>query len=189
MFFRRARPFLPSPEKSRREAFTGISGYLQSEAHSLRAPPGSVRADSLVELVRILLEAQSAAIEAEGGKIEQFVGDSTIAWWPPQDPAHIAAAMYAASRCLLDTKPNLTGITYRLGVRFTVGELAGAWFGPTAGQRYQVIGRARDRARGLPAHFFGKDWIVTDRDTLALLSGEVRKDFAAAGPAAFVHLL
>jgi class 3 adenylate cyclase len=170
----------PGPPEPR--PFSGIGVYLTSEVHSARSSRGRISPVALVDALAGILEYQSAIIESHGGIIEQFVGDCVVAYWEPGDPTPTANSAYEAAKKILRGKSDIAGVEFRLRVNFSLADMAGAFFGPASGRRFQVIGKARDRANGLPRFSPGADCIFTDAETMAQLPDPARAELTPFGP-------
>lgn len=169
--------------------FAGVGVYLTSEVHSVRSAQGHIAPQKLIDALASVLGYQSAIIEAHGGIVEQFVGDCVIAYWMPQDLPAMVCSARGAAMSIIREKVRISELDFRLRVNFCAAELAGAFFGPASGRRFQVIGRARDRTDALPRFSPGVDCIFTDADTVAAMPVDMRATFAAQSATVFTFQL
>jgi class 3 adenylate cyclase len=167
--------------------FSGIGAYLTADLHSVRASSGFSTPDKLIDMLKLLLDHELRIVEAEGGTIEQFVGDAVIAYWLPSNTGKLALAVSRVATRLVREKIPIPDLTYRLRVQFAIGELAGAYFGPAHAQRFQVIGKARERAKAVSSFTPGKDCILTDAATFLLLPDTARAAFSAVNESVYVQ--
>ena len=167
------------------QTFSGVGVYFTSEVHSVRSAQGYVAPQKLIDAVASILGYQLAIIESCGGTIEQFVGDCVLAYWRPADlPTLLASVRDAGTRIILE-KVTIPDLDFRLRVNFCAAEMAGAFFGPDSGRRFQVVGRARDRTNALPRFSPGIDCIFTDADTVAAMPADTRSAFVPLSPTVF----
>ena len=171
--------------QSKPSTFSGCGVYLTTEVHSARYTTGPFSPSHLIESLSRILGYQSAVIEKHGGHIEQFVGDCIVAYWRPSDPTNLATCARHAAEELIRGKMKVQDLVYSLRIGFAVAELAGAYFGPVSRERFQVIGKARDRANHLPRFLVANDFIVTDAQTWVAMPVATRTGFVAFGPAAY----
>lgn len=171
----------PPPPK----AFSGVGVYLISEVHSVRSASGHLAPQGLIDALASILSYQLAIIEANGGIVEQFVGDCVIAYWVPAESQTMLASVREAARRIVREKVKIPDLEFSLRVSFCASEMAGAYFGPESGRRFQIVGRARDRANALPRLSPGADCTFTDADTVAVMPDDARAEFAALSPTVF----
>lgn len=174
-----------APEPAQPTAFSGFGVYLTSEVHSVRSTSGFPNPQQLVDALARILGYQLAIIEAQGGVVEQFVGDCVIAYWRPADSKAMLDSVHTATTRVIREKVKIPNLDFRLRVGFCASDMAGAHFGPESARRFQVVGRARDRANALPRFSPGSDCIFTDADTIAAMSADARAAFTAFSPTVF----
>lgn len=156
-------------------AFQGIGCVLVSEVATVTAVAGPPAPARLVVALQGILEIQHQAILRQCGVIEQFVGDSTIAYWRPADPAQLAVRAFTAAQEIVGTRIKTPELQGALRAAFCVGECAGAFFGRGSAKRFQVIGRARDRTgRLLRESLVMRTGIACDAEAFALLPEAAR---------------
>jgi class 3 adenylate cyclase len=148
--------------------FEGVGGVLISDLAAFQAFVLQVPPARLVELMAEILGVQEAIILRHGARIEQFVGDCVLAYWPPAEPAQIAAQALAAARELAATRLQHAEFRCHLKVGFAVAECAGAFLGSAPNARFQVIGRARSRAEHAVRTLGRQGGAATDEATHAL---------------------
>jgi len=159
-------------------SFTGPGVYFMTDVHSVRCDSLSPSPASLIEATTRILTSQSRIIEAQGGTIEQFVGCAILAYRPPMNDLSAAlGSAHKAAGLLIRNKTKVPSLDFCLGIRFSAGELAGALFGTGSVQRFQVLGKARDRAGRLPHFQPGSDFVFTDAETFRVMPDEARATF------------
>ena len=90
----------------------------------------------------------------------------------------VASACEAATK-LVHEKVKIPELEFRLRIGFAASDLVGAYFGPPSGRRFQIVGKARDRANSFPPPAPGTDGIFTDAETFALMPTTARIGFVA----------
>ena len=149
--------------------FQGVSCVLLSDVASIallaeRLPPAR-----LIDALRDILEIQQQAILRHGGIVEQFVGNSVIAYWRPAEPRLLAATAFAVAQEIVTTKIETAELDGQLKASFSVNECAGAFFGHNTVFRFQVIGRARTRAeRVMNESLRAQPSVAVDAETFTL---------------------
>ncbi len=153
--------------------FQGVGVYFTSEVHSARSN-GHFAPIVLVEVLANLLDYQQRIIEESDGIVEQFVGDCVVAFWPPSDMNILLPRVNRAAQRIIREKPVIANLDYRIAIHYCASELARAFFGSSIAFRFQVIGRSRSRLDALPRSIPGQDCALTDADTVAAMSLELR---------------
>lgn len=167
------------------QPFTGVGVYLTSEIHSAKCASGRMSAEKLISAMASILDYQMAIIESNGGLIEQFVGDCIVAYWSPADPAMLVRAVRESAARISREKVTIDNLEFDLRITFCVAEMAGAYFGRPPGARFQIVGKARDRAARLLAFSPPGDWLITDVDTVALMPEPRRAEFTQTGSTSY----
>jgi class 3 adenylate cyclase len=174
-------PWRRRPATSAPAEFQGVGAVLISEVVPFGAVNARISPAQLVELMHEALDVQERAIVHHGGRVEQFVGDSAVAYWLPAEAARVTAQAHAAAREIAGFAIRHESLTARLRAGFCVGECAGAYFGRGAARRFQVIGRARARANLLWRNCPGRrSGVALDGDTRSLLAEAERALFVPA---------
>ena len=149
--------------------FQGVGCVLLSDIASIALLAGMLPPARLIKTLGEILEFQQQAILRHGGIVEQFVGNSVIAYWRPADPKQLAAKAFVAAQEILTTKIETAELNGQLKVSFSVNECAGAFFGHDTFFRFQVIGRARGRAeRVMNESLRARSSAAVDAETFAL---------------------
>jgi class 3 adenylate cyclase len=165
--------------------FMGEGVFFSSDVHSVAPRKGNLSPIGLIEVLAAILDYQKTIVQEQGGLIEQFVGGCVIAYWPPSSGAAMVEAAFETGARLVREKVEVAELDYCIRVKFVASELAGAFFGSKTTFRYQVVGKARDRANELPNLSDGKDCVLTNQDTLGKLPLPVQNRFTLIKSAVF----
>ena len=118
-----------------------------AEAH----PP-----EAIVALLNRHIEAMTGPIHAEGGRIEQFIGDAVVALFVDPLPGRAAMAAVRAARGMrrahqaLQVERRAAGeFPYEMGIGIDGGPLMVGALGGETRSEFAVIGPAREAAEGL----------------------------------------
>jgi len=135
--------------------------------------------EDIVPLLSRYLEETSAAIVAQGGTIDKFIGDAVMAFWgaPMADPDHAADACAAALGALRRLAASGTGLHMRIGIN--TGMVLVGNIGSSDRLSYTAIGDSVNIASWLEA--------VNKRYGTDILIGEATRE--AAGDAILVRRL
>lgn len=158
--------------------------FLTTQVHSVKSS-GKLSPEALIHLSSRILDYQQRIIAEAGGIIEQFVGDCVVAYWPPADLQHIIRQVDGAVQRIVREKVVIPDLEYRLAIRFSASDIAGAFFGPATAFRFQVVGRARSRTEALPGPVMGEGCVFTDPDTVELMPEEIRASYMPFGPTVY----
>ncbi len=135
--------------------------------------------EDIVPLLSRYLEETSAAIVAQGGTIDKFIGDAVMAFWgaPMADPDHAADACAAALGALRRLAASGTGLHMRIGIN--TGMVLVGNIGSSDRLSYTAIGDSVNIASRLEA--------VNKRYGTEILIGEATRE--AAGDVILVRRL
>ena len=114
--------------------------------------------EQIVSLLNHHLEAMSAAITAEGGLIDKFIGDAVIAVFHGDEPQRLVHRAVAAARAMMDHHHHIVRerlasgrFSYAMGIGIAGGEMFLGTFGSGDRQEFSVTGRPRHEAEELEA--------------------------------------
>jgi class 3 adenylate cyclase len=164
-------------ESGERLEFQGTACVMVSGLTIFGAVSERLSPVQAVQLISDCTDRQLRIIERHGGKVEQFVGGSVVAYWLPDVPHSLASHATAAAREIVGALPINLPVECRLKVGFSVAECARAVLGPTSSFRIQVVGRARSRAETAFRSLSFQHGIAVNPETFALLSASDRALF------------
>jgi len=137
----------------------------------------------VVEILNELLEITATAVYNNGGSIDKFVGDATMALFngfvPQED--YIFSAVKAAwqiangSKDILKTIKERVGISLAFGVGVHCGEAIIGSIGPSFRKDYTAIGDAVNVASRLESHA-GRSEILISRSVFDSLKGRIEAE-------------
>ncbi len=166
---RRGDSAVPSEERQVTVLFSDISGFSSISEH--------MSATDLAGFLNQHFALLAAAIEAEGGTVDKYIGDSIMAFWgapndqPDQAAEACRAALAAADAVAADNRrrrqSELAPIRLRIGIhsgRAVVGNI-----GAPGRVNYTLIGDTVNCAQRLEG--LGKDFATPESDTTILISG------------------
>jgi len=148
--------------------FTDVRGFT---AYTEKKDP-----ERVVEILNALLEAEARIIHEEGGDIDKFVGDETVAIFRDEDAARRACkAALAIARLVAERSADFDGLN--LGSGIASGSVIQGMIGSNRRADFTVIGDSVNLASRLCSIAKGGQIVVSDGTHKAVLS-----DFTFGGP-------
>ncbi len=156
--------------------FTDIRGFSTRAEH--------MGAGEIANMLNTHFEMLASAIEAEGGTVDKYIGDSIMAFWgaPKEVPDHAARALRAAAeiqrRVRADNDQRRTQGNEPLRIRIGIhtGRVIVGNIGSKNRVNYTVVGDAVNTASRIDS--LAKE-IATDEDCIILISGATRDQAGA----------
>jgi adenylate cyclase len=157
--------------------FTDIRGFSNRAEH--------MGAGEIADLLNTHFEMLGSAIEAEGGTVDKYIGDSIMAFWgaPEEVPDHAARALRAAAeiqrrvRADNDSRRARGEEPLRIRVGIHTGRVIVGNIGSTNRMNYTVVGDAVNTASRIDS--LAKE-IASDEDCIVLTSGDTRDHVGTA---------